>query len=212
MQTGAKVLTKESRDHQTTQYPLNSYAFYPKNLITTLQRYLPQSIELKTIEELFVDRLPEKDGYNVQNDLWSNTEATDRIRKRVLLSSDYTSSYQVGHIIDCYNSLSSLEKTYLYLWHPGPHGVKAWRKYIESTFLPQVHSKYTQRPKVDPAPCNKRPKLPEDYAELSRYSAFSKLTNDEKNEFLRQLNAVIRYDSWRYSLNCNKNVRFFTDQ
>jgi hypothetical protein len=40
---------------------MNSYAFYGRNLINTIQRYLPPNFDRNKIEELFVDGENNKD-------------------------------------------------------------------------------------------------------------------------------------------------------
>jgi len=51
MQNQASYLTKRS----IIDFPTNSYAFYGRNLTTTLSRYLPQSWDRAKIEELFIE-------------------------------------------------------------------------------------------------------------------------------------------------------------
>jgi hypothetical protein len=66
-----------------------------------------------------------------------------QIRKRVLISSDFSTAYKIDHIIDAFEQLDSLYDSYSYLWHPNEKGVRAWRRQREQLIASQLTSKYT---------------------------------------------------------------------
>jgi hypothetical protein len=97
-----QALTKaaaRAEHHLGEQVTLNHYAFYSKHLITTLARYLPDYYEKKQIEELFIDPICRKEEREVlHGDYFEST----MIRKRVLVSSDFSTAYKIDHIIDAF--------------------------------------------------------------------------------------------------------------
>lgn len=93
MQDEASDLAKFSLNNRIDNINhLNSYAFYGRNLATTLMRHMPQNYERTRVEELFAD---EECSIYVENS----------VRKRTIISCDFGSSLQVNHIFDCFHQL-----------------------------------------------------------------------------------------------------------
>ena len=109
LQATGNALTKEAQNSGGTgQYQLNSYAFHPKSLVTTLNRFLSSSVEKHKIESLFVDlRELEKEQEQPYLGLYSSNDPNDKVRrKRVLISSDYSTAFKVKKIFSVYFELN----------------------------------------------------------------------------------------------------------
>ena len=95
MQLAASQFTKEAQNSLFGSVNLNSYAFHSKSLMNTLQAILPQS-DKKRVELLFIEPVDHTTIHAASN-LYA--DQADKIRKRVLLSSNYGTSFKVKHIV-----------------------------------------------------------------------------------------------------------------
>ena len=103
MQSAAGVATKEAQMSIPGQsYLLNSYAFHSRQIINTLTAFLPAGYEKSKIESIFVE-LPNND--NMHQDLGLYSESTDKIRKRVLISSTFATAYRTKHVLRIFQDL-----------------------------------------------------------------------------------------------------------
>ena len=74
---------------------MNSYAFYGRNLIKTIQRYLPPNFERNKVEELFLDGETNIEDYH------------RGVRKRVIITMDFAHSFRVDNMSNCFEKLNS---------------------------------------------------------------------------------------------------------
>ncbi len=97
-------MTKEAQQNNPGAiYILNSYAFHCRQLINTLSSYLPVGFEKSKIENLFVEIVNNENHGTFELMLLS--ESTERIRKRVLISSTFASAYKTKSAIEIYSQL-----------------------------------------------------------------------------------------------------------
>ena len=143
IQIEAKALMKQNEHNPLSQQQiLNSYAYYPRNLVMTLARYLPSSYEKRNVEELFNHRLGNGQGETKIEELKDLNDLSGGVRKRVLISSNFSTSFQVNHILECFSQLSTLEKRFACMFHPHSQPVRAWRKDMDKLHANQLTSKY----------------------------------------------------------------------
>jgi hypothetical protein len=125
-----------------------------------------------------------------------SAEAADRVRKRVLISSDFKQSYRVSHIIDCFNQLNNLDKLFVFLYHPQQYIVRNWRTQLK-TITSNLTVKYAKRPKLVAHGWRHRPKLPADYDEqVKNTQKESDMSHEERRDFEKREAKVLRYDAW----------------
>ena len=100
MQAVAAVMAKEAALHNPgVHYILNSYAFHCRQLRNTLQTLLPPGFEKSKIEQIFVDP-----NAGEQHELL-NQDNTEKIRKRVLISSTFGTASKANRIIRVFSDL-----------------------------------------------------------------------------------------------------------
>lgn len=95
MQAAASQYSKEAQASSFGSVTLNSYAFHSKNLMNSLHAILPTS-EKKRVEQLFIDPV-EPATVHAPSSVYA--DPTDKIRKRVLLSSNYATAFKVKHVV-----------------------------------------------------------------------------------------------------------------
>ena len=85
---------------------MNSYAFHSRSLINTLMTVLPLGVDKRYVEKIFLDLS------NNENDInHIHSEMTDKIRKRVLLSANYSTAYKTKHVIEIFEELDRASDT-----------------------------------------------------------------------------------------------------
>ena len=97
MQSFALQLTKECSSSILGQYHLNSYAFHSRSLINTLMTVLPMAVDKRYVEKIFLDQIATDNDIN-----HIHPDVTDKIRKRVLLSSNYNTAFKVKHAVEVF--------------------------------------------------------------------------------------------------------------
>jgi len=103
MQNAATAFTKEaSQNIPGAQYVLNSYAFHCRPLINSMSAFLPAGFDKGKVELLFVEGTEKE---KKEFDLLLLSENTDKIRKRVLISSTFGTAYKVKHVMNIFKEL-----------------------------------------------------------------------------------------------------------
>ena len=97
MYVATAVMSKEAStiNNPGAQYALNSYAFHSKQLTGTLQTFLPHGFDKSKIEHLFIETISTEAHHNIP--LFQDT--SDKIRKRVLISSTYATASKTKNIV-----------------------------------------------------------------------------------------------------------------
>ena len=96
-------MTKDaSYNNPGAGYVLNSYAFHCKSLISVLQSYLPPGFDKSKIESIFTEVITNE---NHHNDILLLSETTEKIRKRVLISSTFATALKVKHVLRIFREL-----------------------------------------------------------------------------------------------------------
>jgi hypothetical protein len=150
LQKTAFALVKEANNAGGTgQYALNSYAFYPKSLINSLQSFI-QNAETKKIESLFVDGKDE--DKEISNPLLINNTDEKVKRKRVLISSDYKTAFKVKQVFDVYYELNQSH------WYTKNYDSKKFKQFIQ-TNLAELGQRYSNGVIYLAPPVQKVPKL-----------------------------------------------------
>ena len=52
--------------------------------------------------------------------------------------------------------------------------------------------------------------MPEDYSAMVRIANFNSMSDEEQNNFRKQVAKVILFDSWRYGLFCELNAKYLS--
>ena len=108
LQAAAIQLTKESQNTVLGNYQLNSYAFHSRSLINTLMTVLPLGVDKRYVEKIFLDH------GGTENDITHiHSDMTDKIRKRVLLSSNYSTAFKSKHVVEIFEELDAASDTLL---------------------------------------------------------------------------------------------------
>ena len=104
MQSAAGIATKDAQTNTPGQnYALNSYAFHSRQLINTLSTFLPAGFDKSKVESIFVEISTNDNMHHPEFLLFS--ENTDKIRKRVLISSTFATAYRTKHVFKIFEGL-----------------------------------------------------------------------------------------------------------
>ena len=90
-------------------------------------------------------------------------DTPERVRRRIIVSSNFVRSFKISNMFDCFHQLGQFESKYNYLNTINSLNRRAWSKFLKNLMVTQVMAKYFQRPKLTKFKMNVRPMLPENY-------------------------------------------------
>ena len=83
-------------------YVLNSYAYHCRPLISTISAFLPVGFDSRKIEALFIEMVDQSEQTQYFH---YSPDNQDKIRKRMLLSANYSTAYKAKHVLQTFNYL-----------------------------------------------------------------------------------------------------------